>query len=176
MAIETIAEFNEPGPGRGDPAVRTNVPADATQAFSTTAAIRQLPDEHPEIAKEIRECLRTWVHLDELPQHHKETKKSATEPEQRRSSLALRFDPDGCRILGFGLSAVITGATPPSWSGPAGRSWPDPLPRLLPSLGRRAMQSAGLSTQSGERASGQKQDDANAAVPVLSATRACADC
>jgi hypothetical protein len=53
MAIETIAEYSEPNPGRDDPAVRADVPAGPTLDASATTAIRQLLDEHPEITKEI---------------------------------------------------------------------------------------------------------------------------
>ena len=83
MAIETIAEYSEPNPGRDDPAVRADVPAGPTLDASATAAVRQLLDEHPEIAREIRELLRTRVQLEEVTRRGEETKKAAAEAEQR---------------------------------------------------------------------------------------------
>jgi hypothetical protein len=132
MSIETINDHAEPEPGRDDPAVRTEAPSGATLADRATAAIMRLLNEHPEIAKEIKDLLRVGVHLQELTRRSDESSKAAADTEQRESNLAVKLDPAGHRTLDFGLGAAIAvvlmilDAVPLNWAaqafglGPAG--------------------------------------------------------
>jgi hypothetical protein len=124
MAIETIAEYDgEPDPERDDPALQAR--ADAALRSRATATIMGLLGEHPLVAKEIKEMLRTRVHTQELTRRSDEARESAAEAEQRESNLAVKLDPAGHRTLGFGLGAVsavalmVLDAVPLNWAAQA---------------------------------------------------------
>ena len=119
MTIETITERGEPDPGRGDPALRTRAdtdqeahaahepPADAALQAHATDAITGLLAEQPFIAKEIKDTLRTRVHVQELARRADAAEARAADAEQRESNLAVKLDPGERRILAFGLGVAI---------------------------------------------------------------------
>lgn len=126
MAIETIAEYGEPDPERDDPAVQAQAQAQADAALRVRAAatIMRLLDD-PTVAREIKEMLRTRVHVRELTRRSDEARKTAADAEQRESNLAVKLDPAGHRTLGFGLGAAvivaltILDAVPLNWAAQA---------------------------------------------------------
>jgi hypothetical protein len=105
MGIETIAEYGEPdhGPdGPGGPARN-----DAALLDRATATIKGLLDEHPVVAREIKDILRTRVYLQELTRRSDEARVRAANAEQHESNLAVKLDPAGHRSLSFGLGATV---------------------------------------------------------------------
>ena len=132
MAIETIIEHGEPDPERDEPTLQVQAnaeqrtPDDAVllQAHVTTTITRLLR-EHPAVAKEIKETLRTRVHLRELAERTNRAEKTEADTEQHESNLAVKLDPGEHRILGFGLglavvvALVILDAVPLNWAAQA---------------------------------------------------------
>ena len=122
MTIETITEHGEPDPGRADPGLRTHAdtgqeahaahepPADAALQAHATEAITGLLAEQPFMVKEIKDTLRTRVHVQELARRAAATKAKAVDAEQRESNLAVKLDPGERRILAFGLGSAIIAA------------------------------------------------------------------
>jgi hypothetical protein len=131
MAIETITEYAEPDPERNDstlPAQAESAPAeqaDLVLRAHATATIKRLLQEHPAMAKEIKEMLRARVHLEELIRRTNQAEETAADAEQHESNLAIRLDPGGHRTLGFGLGAaavvalVVLDAFPLNWAAQA---------------------------------------------------------
>ena len=56
------------------------------------------------MAKEIKEALRTRVHVQELARR---TEAAEADAEQRDSNLAVKLDPGDHRSLSFGLGTAI---------------------------------------------------------------------
>jgi len=131
MAIETINEYAEPDPEREDltrqaqPGAAPQTPADVTLRAHATAAIKRLLQEHPAMAKEIKETLRTRVYLRELAGRTNQAEVTAADTDDLVSNLAVKLDPAGHRTLGFGLgAALVTGlvvldAVPLNWAAQA---------------------------------------------------------
>lgn len=129
MAIETIIE--QPDPERDDPARQVQVgadqltPAGAALPARATATITRLLQEHPAVAKEIKEILRARVYLRELAERSSRSEKAEEAADQHRSNLAVKLDPGDRRTLGFGLglaivvALVILDAVPLNWAAQA---------------------------------------------------------
>jgi hypothetical protein len=129
MAIETIIE--QPDPERDDPARQMQVgadqltPAGAALPARATATITRLLQEHPAVAKEIKEILRARVYLRELAERSSRSEKAEEAADQHRSNLAVKLDPGDRRTLGFGLglaivvALVILDAVPLNWAAQA---------------------------------------------------------
>jgi hypothetical protein len=129
MAIETIIE--QPDPERDDPARQVEVgadqltPAGAALPARATATITRLLQEHPAVAKEIKEILRARVYLRELAERSSRSEKAEEAADQHRSNLAVKLDPGDRRTLGFGLglalvvALVILDAVPLNWAAQA---------------------------------------------------------
>ncbi len=115
MAIETITEHTEPDLERDDSTLSAQADAiqetsaDAALRAHATATIKRLLQEHPVVAKEIRDTLRTRVHLQELTGRASLADQAAADTEQHESSLAVKLDPADHRTLGFGLGAALVG-------------------------------------------------------------------
>ena len=119
MAIETITEHGEPDPGRDDPILQVQADAeqevqavreaqtDATLRAHATDTIKRLLEEHPAVAKEIRETLRTRVHQQELVRRTNQAEEIEADTEQHESNLAVKLDPADHRTLSFGLGAAV---------------------------------------------------------------------
>ena len=143
MAVETITEHGEP---EREPAAEHDdfnllVQADAeqtTQANAEQAArfdadlhahaaatIKQLLEEHPEVTREIKDTLRTRVHVRELAGRTSQAEEEEANTEQRESNLAVKLDPGDRRVLGFGLglaiivALIILDAIPLNWAAQA---------------------------------------------------------
>ena len=127
MAIETVAEYGEPDRELTDqvPRAREPVQADAVLRTRATATILGLLDERPAAIQEIREMLRIRVYLKELTRRGDAAARVAADAELRESALAIKLDPAGHRVLGFGLGAVavvalmILDAVPLNWAAQA---------------------------------------------------------
>ncbi len=131
MAIEMITEHGEPDPERDHPALQVQAdaeqvtPADAALRAHATATITRLLQEHPTVAKEIKETLRARVHLRELTERTSRAEQTEADTDQHQSNLAVKLDPGDHRILGFGLglaivvSLVILDAVPLNWAAQA---------------------------------------------------------
>jgi hypothetical protein len=125
MAIETFAEYDAPDPERDDPAVHEQAQADTAIRAGAAAAIMRLLGEHPAVAREIKDMLRTRVHLQELTRRSDEAQRIAADAEQRESNLAVKLDPARRRTLGFGLGVgtvvalMILDAVPLNWAAQA---------------------------------------------------------
>jgi hypothetical protein len=127
MAIETVAEYGEPDRELTDPVPRAREPvqADAVLRTRATATILGLLDERPAAIQEIREMLRIRVYLKELTRRGDAAARVAADAELRESALAIKLDPAGHRVLGFGLGAVavvalmILDAVPLNWAAQA---------------------------------------------------------
>src|SRR6516225_6254847 len=117
MAIETIIEHGEPE--REPEAERDDskllaqadteqtVPTDPALRAHATATIKRLLTEHPAVAKEIRDTLRTRVYLRELAGRTNQAEVVEADAEQREANLAVKLDPGDHRVLGFGLGLAI---------------------------------------------------------------------
>ena len=98
---------------------------DSTLQEHATATIKRLLEEHPAMAKEIRETLRTRVHLQELMRRTDQAEQTEADAEQQVSNLDVKLDPAGHRTLSFGLSAaivvglVVLDAFPLNWAAQA---------------------------------------------------------
>jgi hypothetical protein len=98
---------------------------DSTVQGRATATIKRLLAEHPAMAKEIRETLRTRVHLQELMRRTDQAEQTEADAEQQLSNLDVKLDPAGRRTLSFGLGAaivvglVVLDAFPLNWAAQA---------------------------------------------------------
>lgn len=98
---------------------------DSTLQEHASAAIKRLLEEHPAMAKEIRETLRTRVHLQELMRRTDQAEQTEADAEQQVSNLDVKLDPAGHRALSFGLGAaivvglVVLDAFPLNWAAQA---------------------------------------------------------
>ncbi len=133
MTIETITEHGDPRPDpeRDDSTLpaqagaEPTTPADAALQAHATATIKRLLEEHPAVAKAIKEALRTRVHLRELAGRTNQAEVIEADTEQHDSNLAVKLDPGDHRILGFGLglaivlALVVLDAVPLNWAAQA---------------------------------------------------------
>jgi hypothetical protein len=127
MAIETIAEYGEPDPERGEPAAQgqARVRAGAGLQAQATAAIMRLVRDDPAVAREVQGMIRARIYVDELTRRSGKARESAADAEQHESSLAVKLDPGGHRTLSFGLgtavvvSLMILDAVPLNWAAQA---------------------------------------------------------
>ena len=132
MTIETITEHGDPSPDpeRDDPILPAQsddarAPADAALQGHATATIKRLLQEHPAVAKEIKDTLRTRVYLRELAGRTNQAEETEADTEQHESNLAVKLDPGDHRILGFGLglaivvALVVLDAVPLNWAAQA---------------------------------------------------------
>jgi len=135
MAVETIIEHGEPEREPETERDDSNLlaQADAEQAAHSaavlrahaTATIKHLLEEHPAVAKAIRDALRARVHLRELAGRTSQAEVIEADAEQHESNLAVKLDPGDHRVLGFGLglaivvALVILDAVPLNWAAQA---------------------------------------------------------
>jgi hypothetical protein len=124
MTIETITEHGDPNPDpQPDPTTTTQAyiehatPADATLQGQATATIKRLLEEHPAVAKEIKETLRTRVYLRELAGRTGQAEARECGTEEHEANLAVKLDPGDHRKLSFVL--VILDAFPLNWAAQA---------------------------------------------------------
>jgi hypothetical protein len=107
------------------PRVRQAADTDADLRARATDTIRRVLQEHPAAAKEIKETLRTRVHLQELTRRTCQAQDIRADTERHECNLAVELDPVGHRTLRFGLGAaiivalVILDAIPLSWAAQA---------------------------------------------------------
>jgi hypothetical protein len=99
MTIDTTTEHGDPNP---DPER-----VGSTLQDHATATIKRLLEEHPAMAREIRETLRTRVYLQELMRRTDQAEQTQADAEQQESNLDVKLDPAGHRTLSFGLGATI---------------------------------------------------------------------
>ena len=133
MTIETITEHGDPNPDpeRDDPILPAQAdaepatPADTALRAHATATIARLLQEHPAVAKAIRDTLRARVYLRELAERTNRAEKAEADTEEHESNLAVKLDPGDRRTLGFGLglalvvALVILDAVPLNWAAQA---------------------------------------------------------
>ncbi len=133
MTIKTITEHGDPNPDPehddsilpAEADAESTTSADVALQAQATATITRLLQEHPRVAKEIRDTLRTRVHLRELAERTNRAEKIEADTEQQESNLAVKLDPGDHRILGFGLglatvvALVILDAVPLNWAAQA---------------------------------------------------------
>jgi hypothetical protein len=135
MAVETIIEHGEPGrepeaerddsnlPARADSERAAH--ADAVLRAHATATIKRLLEEHPAMAKAIKDALRARVHLRELAGRTNQAEVVEADTEQHEANLAVKLDPGDHRVLGFGfglaivVALVILDAAPLNWAAQA---------------------------------------------------------
>jgi hypothetical protein len=127
MAIETVAQYPGPQPGRDHPVsgpladtwVRAHAAATIRHLLKDPAVARDIPD------REIQEMLRTRVHVQELARRLERARGIQADAEQHESNLAVRLDPAGRRTLGFRLGAAlitaltVLDAVPLNWAAQA---------------------------------------------------------
>jgi hypothetical protein len=115
MAINTFAEHDQADHERDD----------AILQAQANAALEGWLQDHPAVAGDIRETVRTHIHLQELQGRTREAGQAVQEAEQRHATLATRLDPAGHRILGFATGAalvlvlVVLDAIPLNWAAQA---------------------------------------------------------
>ena len=135
MAVETIIEHGEPEREPEAEHDDFNLPAqadgervahaDAELRAHATATIKRLLEEHPAVAKAIKDALRARVHLRELAGRTNQAEVTEADTEQHEANLAVKLDPGDHRVLGFGLGLVIVvalvilDAVPLSWAAQA---------------------------------------------------------
>jgi hypothetical protein len=127
MAIETFAEYGEPDRELTGQVPQPRKPAQDPAVLRTraTATILGLLDEHPAAIREIKETLRIRVHAKELTLRSDAARRVAEDAELRESVLAIKLDPGGRRVLGFGLGAtavtalMVLDAVPLNWAAQA---------------------------------------------------------
>jgi hypothetical protein len=133
MTIDTITtEHGDPNPDpeRPDsnlpiPAAEQVTPPDAALHAHATATIKRLLEEHPAVAKEIKDTLRTRVYLRELAGRTNHAEILQADTEEAESSLAVKLDPGDHRKLSFGLGLaivvvlVVLDAVPLNWAAQA---------------------------------------------------------
>jgi hypothetical protein len=123
MTIETITEHCDPKPDpeRDDSTLATQ----AGVLAHATATIKRLLEEHPAVARAIKDALRARVHLRELAGRASQAEVVEADAEQHESSLAVKLDPGDHRVLGFGLglaivlALIILDAVPLNWAAQA---------------------------------------------------------
>jgi len=133
MTIEAITKHGDPSPDpeRDDSILPVQADAepatpagDAPQARAT-ATIKRLLEEHPAVAKEIKDTLRTRVYLRELAGRTNQAEVHEAGTEEHEANLAVKLDPGDHRVLGFGLglavivALVILDAVPLNWAAQA---------------------------------------------------------
>ena len=118
MTVDTTTTEHDdpnPDPERHDPTLQAHA----------TATIKRLLEEHPAMAREIRETLRTRVHLQELMRRTGQAEQTEAHAQQQVSNLDVKLDPGGHRTLSFGLGAaivvglVVLDAFPLNWAAQA---------------------------------------------------------
>ena len=115
MAIDTFAEHDQPDHQRGDSILQGQA----------NAALEHWLQDNPAVAGDIKETLRTHVHLQELQGRTREAGQAVQEAEHHHAALATRLDPAGHRILGFVTGAalvavlVVLDAIPLNWAAQA---------------------------------------------------------
>ena len=132
MTIETITEHGDSNPDpQPDPTtsrqayVEAATPADATLQGQATATIKRLLEDHPTVAREIKEALRTRVYVRELAGRTNQAEALECGTEEHEASLAVKLDPGDHRKLSFGLGSaivvalVILDAVPLNWAAQA---------------------------------------------------------
>ena len=133
MTIETITEHGDPKPDREHNGSHLPAQADAGSATSAnavlqahaTATIKRLLEEHPAVAKEIKETLRTRVYHRELAGRTDQAEAAEADSEEQEANLAVKLDPGDHRKLSFGLglaiviALVILDAVPLNWAAQA---------------------------------------------------------
>jgi hypothetical protein len=135
MTIETITEHGDPKPDRerdgsnlpaqADAVAESATSADAALQAHATATIKRLLGEHPAVAKEIKDSLRTRVYLRELAGRTNQAEVVEADTEEQEANLAVKLDPGDHRKLGFGLgfaivvALVILDAVPLNWAAQA---------------------------------------------------------
>jgi hypothetical protein len=134
MTIDTYtAEHGDPNPDPERPDAKLPAPAGAEQTTSADAALHahatgtvtRLLEEHPAVAKEIKETLRTRVYLRELSGRTNQCEIRQADTEEHESNLAVKLDPGDLRKLSFGLGLaivivlVILDAVPLNWAAQA---------------------------------------------------------
>ena len=103
------------------PRARQAADTDAGLRAHATDTIKRLLQEDPAVAKEIKETLRTRVHLQELARRTHQAEDIRADTERHERNLAVELDPVGHRTLRFGLGAaiiaalVVLGAFPLNW-------------------------------------------------------------
>jgi hypothetical protein len=136
MTIDTLTtEHGDPNPdparddsnlpAQADAGTDTTTPADAALQAHATATIKQLLEERPAVAKEIKDTLRTRVYLRELAGRTNRAEVIEADTEEHEANLAVRLDPGDHRVLSFGLglaivvALVILDAVPLNWAAQA---------------------------------------------------------
>src|ERR1700722_18696740 len=100
-------------------------PAGAALHAHATATVKRLLEEHPAVAKEIKETLRTRVYLRELAGRTNHCEIVQADTEDHESNLAVKLDPGDHRKLSFGLGLaivivlVVLDAVPLNWAAQA---------------------------------------------------------
>ena len=135
MAVETITEHGgldrEPEAERDDSNLLAQADAeqaaqaDAVLRAHATATIKRLLEEHPAVAKAIKDALRTRVYLRELAGRTNQAEVIEADTEQHEANLAVKLDPGDHRVFGFELglaivvALVILDAVPLNWAAQA---------------------------------------------------------
>jgi len=135
MTIETITEHGDPNPdperddsnlpAQADADAEPTAPVDAALQARATATIKRLLAEHPAVAKEIKDTLRTRVYLRELAGRTNQAEVLEADTEEHEANLAVKLDPGDHRKLSFGLglaivvALVILDAVPLNWAAQA---------------------------------------------------------
>ena len=134
MTIDTITnDHGDPNPDPDDSILSVPPGADAEPTTSAdaalqahaTAAIKRLLEEHPAVAKEIKQTLRTRVYLRELAGRTDQAEVFEADAEERRDNLHVKLDPGDHRKLSFGLGLaivvvlVVLDAVPLNWAAQA---------------------------------------------------------
>jgi hypothetical protein len=133
MTIDTFTttEHGDPNPDPDDSSLpapsdaEPTTPADAALQVHATATIKRLLDEHPAIAKEIKDTLRTRVYLRELAGRTNQAEVVEADTDEEQANLAVKLDPGDHRKLSFGLglavvfALVILDTVPLNWAAQA---------------------------------------------------------
>lgn len=134
MTIDTFTtEHGDPNPDpeRNDsnlPAqanAEQTISADAVLHTHATATVKRLLEEHPAVAKEIKDTLRTRVYLRELAGRTNQCEVVEADTQDHESNMAVKLDPGDHRVLSFGLglaivvALVILDAVPLNWAAQA---------------------------------------------------------
>jgi hypothetical protein len=135
MTIETITEHGDPSPDperdasilptQADADADTTIPGDAALQAHANATIKRLLEEHPAVAKAIKDILRTRVYFRELAGRTDQAEVIEADTEEHEANLAVKLDPGDHRVLSFGLglaivvALVILDAVPLNWAAQA---------------------------------------------------------
>jgi hypothetical protein len=115
MAIDTVGEYGEPAPDRGDSFLDEQA----------NAALDGWLQHHPAVAREIREAARAHLHLQELGGRTRDADQAAQQAEQCEATMATKLDPADHRGLGYALGAALVvllvglDAVPLNWAAQA---------------------------------------------------------